>query len=465
VAEGGHYDIVILGGGSGGYACALRAAELGKRVALIEKDKVGGTCLHRGCIPTKALLHAAEVADSTRESAKFGVRSTFEGIDMPAVLSYQQGVVERLWKGLQSTIASRKIDTIIGDGRLTSPNSVAVGDEVYTGDYVVLATGSVPRSLPGLTLDGQRVISSDEGLRLDRVPASAIILGGGVIGAEFASVWRSFGAEVTIVEMAPQLLPLEDESSAKVLQRMFRRRGIAFELDTPFQSVSYTDDGVSVTLGNGKTLAAEVLLVAVGRAPVSADLGYEEAGVAITRGYVDVDGYCRTSVPNVFAVGDLIATPQLAHVGFAEGILVAEQIGGLEVRPIDYDGVPRITYCDPEVASVGITSAQAAERGLNVVEVIYPLGGNGRSVILQTQGQAKVLAEAPQAPGDKPGRVLGVHLIGSRVGELIAEAQLIVNWDAEPDDVAALIHPHPTQSEIIGEAHLALAGKPLHFHA
>ena len=465
MAEGGHYDIVILGGGSGGYACALRAAELGKRVALIEKDKVGGTCLHRGCIPTKALLHAAEVADTTRESEKFGVRAAFEGIDMPAVLSYQQGVVERLWKGLQSTLASRKIDTIIGDGRLTSPNSVAVGDEVYTGDYVVLATGSVPRSLPGLTLDGQRVISSDEGLRLDRMPASAIILGGGVIGVEFASVWRSFGADVTIVEMAPQLLPLEDESSAKVLQRVFRRRGIKFELDTPFQSVSYTDNGVSVALGNGKSIEAEVLLVAVGRAPVSADLGYEEAGVAITRGYVDVDGYCRTSVPNVFAVGDLIATPQLAHVGFAEGILVAEQIGGLETRPIDYDGVPRITYSEPEVASVGITSAQAAERELNVVEVIYPLGGNGKSVILQTQGQAKVLAEAPEAPGDKPGRVLGVHLVGSRVGELIAEAQLIVNWDAEPDDVAALIHPHPTQSEIIGEAHLALAGKPLHFHA
>jgi dihydrolipoamide dehydrogenase len=465
VAEGGHYDIVILGGGSGGYACALRAAELGKRVALIEKDKVGGTCLHRGCIPTKALLHAAEVADTTRESEKFGVRAAFEGIDMPQVLSYQQGVVERLWKGLQSTLASRKIDTIIGDGRLTSPNSVAVGDEVYTGDYVVLATGSVPRSLPGLTLDGQRVISSDEGLRLDRVPSSAIILGGGVIGVEFASVWRSFGAQVTIVEMAPQLLPLEDESSAKVLQRVFRRRGIAFELDTPFQSASFTDNGVSVSLGNGKTIEAEVLLVAVGRGPVSADLGYEEAGVAITRGYVDVDGYCRTSVPNVFAVGDLIATPQLAHVGFAEGILVAEQIGGLEVRPIDYDGVPRITYSEPEVASVGITSAQAAERELNVVEVIYPLGGNGKSVILQTQGQAKVLAEAPVAPGDKPGRVLGVHLVGSRVGELIAEAQLIVNWDAEPDDVAALIHPHPTQSEIIGEAHLALAGKPLHFHA
>jgi dihydrolipoamide dehydrogenase len=465
VAEGGHYDIVILGGGSGGYACALRAAEFGKRVALIEKDKVGGTCLHRGCIPTKALLHAAEVADSSRESEKFGVRTSFEGIEMPAVLSYQQGVVERLWKGLQSTLASRKIDMIYGDGKLISPTSVAVNGATYTGDHVVLATGSVPRSLPGLTLDGVRVITSDDALRLDRVPSSVVVLGGGVIGVEFASVWRSFGAEVTIVEMAPQLLPLEDEASAKVLQRVFRRRGIGFELGTPFQSVTYTDSGVQVTLGNGKQLDAEVLLVAVGRGPASADLGYEENGVAITRGFVDVDPLCRTSVATISAVGDLINTPQLAHVGFAEGILVAERLGGLDVRPIDYDGVPRITYSDPEVASVGITSAQAAARGINVVEVNYPLGGNGRSVILQTQGQAKVIAEAPSAPGGQPGRVLGVHLVGSRVGELIAEAQLIVNWDAEPDDVATLIHPHPTQSEIIGEAHMALAGKPLHFHA
>jgi len=465
VAEGGHYDIVILGGGSGGYACALRAAEFGKRVALIEKDKVGGTCLHRGCIPTKALLHAAEVADASRESEKFGVRTSFEGIEMPAVLSYQQGVVERLWKGLQSTIASRKIDTILGDGKLISPTSVAVNGATYTGDHVVLATGSVPRSLPGLTVDGVRVITSDDALRLDRVPSSVVILGGGVIGVEFASVWRSFGAEVTIVEMAPQLLPLEDEASAKVLQRVFRRRGIRFELGTPFQSVTYTDSGVRVALGNDKQLDAELLLVAVGRGPVSADLGYEENGVAISRGFVDVDPLCQTSVPTISAVGDLINTPQLAHVGFAEGIGVAERLGGLDVRPIDYDGVPRITYSDPEVASVGITSAQAAGRGINVVEVNYPLGGNGKSVILQTQGQAKVIAEAPSTPGGQPGRVLGVHLVGARVGELIAEAQLIVNWDAEPDDVAALIHPHPTQSEIIGEAHLALAGKPLHFHA
>lgn len=464
MAEGGHYDIVVLGGGSGGYACALRAAELGKRVALIEKDKVGGTCLHRGCIPTKALLHAAEIADSSRESAKFGIRTSLQGIDMPGVLSYQQSVVDRLWKGLQSTIASRKIDTIIGDGRLASPTSVLVGDALYTGDHVVLATGSVPRSLPGLEIDGNRVISSDDALRLDRVPSSVVILGGGVIGVEFASVWRSFGAEVTIVEMLPQLLPLEDEASAKHLQRAFRRRGIGFELGARFESVKYTDTGVSVALAGGKTLEAEMLLVAVGRGPVSAGLGYEDSGVTLTRGYVDVDPLCRTSVPTISAVGDLIATPQLAHVGFAEGIGVAERLGGLDVRPIDYDGVPRITYSDPEVASVGITSAQAAERGIAVTEVNYPLGGNGRSVILQTQGQAKVIAEAA-GPDGQPGRVLGIHLVGSRVGELIAEGQLIYNWDAEPADVAALIHPHPTQSEIIGEAHLALAGKPLHFHA
>jgi len=464
VAEGsGAYDIVVLGGGSGGYACALRAAELGKRVVLIEKDKVGGTCLHKGCIPTKALLHSAEVADQARESESFGVRSTFEGIDISAVQAYKNRVVERLWKGLQSTIASRKIETIDGYGRLISPPQVQVGDTVYEGEHIVLATGSVPKSLPGLDIDGERVISSDDALRYGRVPSSVIILGGGVIGVEFASVWRSFGAEVTIVEMLPQLLPLEDESSAKLLQRAFRRRGIGFELGARFESVKHTDTGVTVTLAGGKSLDADLLLVAVGRGPVSADLGYEEAGVEMERGYVKVDEYCRTSVPTISAVGDLIATPQLAHVGFGEGIMVAERVAGLDVTPIDYDGVPRITYSDPEVASVGITSAAAAERGIETTEFSYPLGGNGKSVILQTQGAAKVIAVKRE--DGTPGEVLGVHLVGSRVGELIAEGQLIYNWDAEPSDVAQLIHPHPTQSEIIGEAMLALAGKPLHVHA
>jgi dihydrolipoamide dehydrogenase len=459
VTDSGGYDIVILGGGSGGYACALRAAELGKRVALIEKDKVGGTCLHRGCIPTKALLHAAEIADHAKDGASVGVRSTFDGVDMDGVNGYKDKVVDRLWKGLQGTLAYRKVEVIYGEGRLVSPTAVQVGDTVYEGAHVVLATGSEARSLPGLQIDGTKVINSDQALTLDRVPASVVILGGGVIGVEFASVWRSFGAEVTIVEMLPHLLPPEEESSSKLLERAFRRRGISYELGVRFEGVKDTDSGVTVTLEGGKTLDAELLLVAVGRGPVSAGLGFQEAGVAMERGFVTVDEYCQTSVPTISAVGDLTPGLQLAHVGFAEGILVAERVSGLKVTPIDYDGVPRVTYSDPEVASVGITSAIAAERGIETMEVTYNLGGNGKSVILQTQGAAKVIATAGGGP------VLGVHLVGARVGELIAEGQLIYNWEALPSEVAQLIHPHPTQSEAIGEAHLALAGKPLHFHS
>jgi dihydrolipoamide dehydrogenase len=456
--NGGGYDIVILGGGSGGYACALRAAELGKRVALIEKDKVGGTCLHRGCIPTKALLHAAEVADLAHEGPSFGVRSSFDGIDMAGVNSYKDKVVTRLWKGLTGLVASRKIEVIEGEGRLISPTSVQVGDRVITGQAVVLATGSETRSLPGLVPDGNRVITSEHALELDHVPASVVILGGGVIGVEFASVWRSFGAEVTIVEMLPHLLPTEEESSSKLLERAFRRRGIGFKLGTRFESVKDTGSGVTVTLEGGATIEAELLLVAVGRGPVSAGLGYDEAGVAMERGFVLVDEYCQTNVPGVYAVGDLRPGLQLAHVGFAEGIMVAERIAGLPVIPVNYDGVPRITYSYPEVASVGITSATAAARGIEVSEFTYDLAGNGKSQILQTAGAAKVITTAGGGP------VLGVHLVGARAGDLIAEAQLIVNWDAEPADVAQLIHPHPTQSEAIGEAFLALAGKPLHNH-
>jgi dihydrolipoamide dehydrogenase len=459
VADRSGYDIVILGGGSGGYACALRAAELGKRVALIEKDKVGGTCLHRGCIPTKALLHAAELADQAREGASFGVRTTLDGIDMAGVNAYKDKVVSRLYRGLTGLVGSRHIDVIEGDGRLVSPTQVQVGDTLIEGVHIVLASGSQPRSLPGLDIDGQRVITSDQALTLDRVPASAVILGGGVIGAEFASVWRSFGAEVTIVEMLPHLLPLEDESSSKLVERAFRRRGIGYKLGAKFEGVKDTESGVTVTLEGGTTIDAELLLVAVGRGPVSAGLGYEDAGVTTDRGFVIVDEYCRTSVPTIYAVGDLIPGPQLAHAGFAEGILVAEGLADVPVVPIDYDGVPRVTYSNPEVASVGLTAAAAAERGIATTEISYDLAGNGKSQILQTQGVAKVIATEGGGP------VLGIHLVGARVGELIAEAQLIYNWEAVPADVAQLIHPHPTQSEMIGEAHLALAGKPLHFHS
>ena len=454
----GGYDIVILGGGSGGYACALRAAELGKRVALIEEDKVGGTCLHRGCIPTKALLHAAEVADLAHDGPNFGVLSVLDGIDMNGVNAYKDKVVTRLWKGLTGLVESRKIDVIQGHGRLSSPTSVQVGDQVITGAHIVLATGSQTRSLPGLVPDGQRIITSDHALQLDHVPSSAVILGGGVIGVEFASVWRSFGAEVTIVEMLPHLLPTEEESSSKLLERAFRRRGIGFKVGTRFEGVKDTGNGVTVTLEGGTTIDAELLLVAVGRGPVSAGLGYDEVGVAMDRGFVLVDELCQTNIPTISAVGDLRPGLQLAHVGFAEGILVAERLAGLPVIPINYDGVPRITYSHPEVASVGITSAMAAARGIEFTEFTYDLAGNGKSQILMTSGAAKVLVAAGGGP------TLGIHLVGAHAGDMIAEGQLIVNWDAAPNDVAQLIHPHPTQSEAIGEAFLALAGKPLHNH-
>jgi len=457
--QNGPFDVVILGGGSGGYACALRAAQLGMKVALVEKGELGGTCLHRGCIPTKALLHAAEVADSSRESEQFGVRTSFDGIDMPAVNAYKDGVVGRLYKGLQGLVKSRKITFVEGMGRLVSPTAVEVDGQRYEGKYVVLATGSYAKSLPGLDIDGSQVITSDQALKLDRVPASVVVLGGGVIGCEFASVWKSFGAEVTIVEALPHLVPLEDEQSSKMLERAFRKRKIAFELGARFSGVEKTEGGVKVSLENGKTIEAELLLVAVGRGPTSQELGYEQVGVEMERGFVKVDEHCQTNVPTISAVGDLIPTLQLAHVGFGEGIMVAERLGGLEPAPIDYDGVPRVTYSEPEVASVGITESRAKEKyGDDGIETLtYDLAGNGKSQILKTAGFVKLVRQ-------KDGPVVGIHMVGSRVGELVAEAQLIYGWEAYPDDVASLVHAHPTQTEAVGEAHLALAGKPLHAH-
>ncbi|HWH30169.1 MAG TPA: dihydrolipoyl dehydrogenase [Mycobacteriales bacterium] len=451
-------DLVVLGGGSGGYAAALRAAELGMSVVMVEKDKVGGTCLHRGCIPTKALLHSAETVETIKHAEQFGVHGSFDRVDMPEVNAYKQKVVDGLYKGLTGLVKSRKIEVVEGTGRLVSPTAVEVDGRRIEGRHVLLATGSVPKSLPGLEVDGERVITSDHALQMDTIPGSVVILGAGAIGCEFASVWRSFGAEVTVVEALPHLVPLEEESSSKLLERAFRKQGIQQALGARFERVEHTDGGVRVHLEGGKTLEAEKLLVAIGRGPVSQDLGYEQVGVEMERGYVKVDAYCQTSVPTISAVGDLIPTLQLAHVGFGEGILVAERLAGLNVTPIDYDGVPRITYSHPEVASVGITSKVAKERGYDVVEAVYDLAGNGRARILGTAGAVKVIAS-------KDGPVLGVHMVGERVGELIAEAQLITNWEALPGEVAQLIHPHPTMSEAVGEAHLALAGKPLHSHS
>jgi dihydrolipoamide dehydrogenase len=454
-------DLVILGGGSGGYACALRAAELGMSVVLIERDKLGGTCLHYGCIPTKALLHAAEVADAAREGDRIGVKSSLAGIDMAGVNSYKDGVISKLYKGLQGLVKSRKINLVAGEGRFEGPNAVVVGEDRYVGKKVVLATGSYARSLPGLEIGG-RIITSNEAIRFDEVPASVIVLGGGVIGVELASVFTSFGSDVTVVEALPRLVPNEDEFASKLLERAFRRRKIKFKTGVKFTGASQNDQSVTVSLESGEELEAEYLLVAVGRGPNTANAGYEEAGVTMERGFVLTDDRLRTNLDNVYAVGDIVPGLQLAHRGFAQGIFLAEDLAGLNPPVIDEAGIPRVTYCEPEVASVGLTEAEAKERYGEIQTLTYDLGGNGKSQILQTQGAIKLVKAGAQGT---PGPVVGIHMVGARVGELIGEAQLVYNWDAQAEDVAALIHAHPTQNEAFGEAHLALAGKPLHSHS
>ncbi|GLK18497.1 dihydrolipoyl dehydrogenase [Herbiconiux flava] len=451
-----NFDIVVLGGGSGGYAAALRASQLGFTVAMIEKDKVGGTCLHRGCIPTKALLHSAEVADVSRESAKYGVNTTFGGIDIAAVTAYREGIVASKYKGLEGLVKARGITTIAGEGRLTSPTTVQVGDQTITGGKIVLATGSYSRTLPGLDIGG-RVITSEQALALDFIPNKVVILGGGVIGVEFASVWKSFGVDVTIVEALPHLVPNEDEAISKQFERAFRKRGIAFNLGTRFSGVTQDENGVVVSLEDGKTFEGDLLLVAVGRGPATAGLGFEEAGVKVDRGFVITDHRLQTSVPGVYAVGDIVPGLQLAHRGFQQGIFVAEEIAGLNPQVVEDVNIPKVTYSDPEVASVGLTEAKAKEKygDEKISSYDYNLAGNGKSHIIGTTGSVKVVRL-------NDGPVIGIHMIGARVGELIGEGQLIVNWEAYPEDVASLVHAHPTQNEALGEAHLALAGKPLH---
>jgi dihydrolipoamide dehydrogenase len=450
------FDLVVLGGGSGGYAAALRAAELGSSVAIIEKDKLGGTCLHRGCIPTKALLHAAEVADVTRDASAIGIRATLDGIDPEGVRAYREGIVAKKFKGLEGLVKARGITVVHGEGHLEAAPAIRVGDDLYRGTDVILATGSYSRTLPGLEIGG-RILTSEHALELAEIPSRVVILGGGVIGVEFASVWRSFGADVTIVEALEHLVPAEDVTSSKTLERAFRKRGIAFSLGVRFASATQTDSSVTVTLENGTAFEADYLLVAVGRGPSTNGLGYEEAGITVDRGFVITDDRLRTSVAHVWAVGDIVPGLQLAHRGFQQGIFVAEEIAGLRPVVIPDSQIPKVTYSHPEVASVGLSEAQAiaAHGSDGVISYEYNLAGNGKSEIIGTAGIVKVVRA-------KAGPVLGVHLVGDRVGELITEAQLAVGWEAHPEDIAPFIHAHPTQSEALGEAFLALAGKPLH---
>ena len=459
------YDVVILGGGSGGYAAALRGAQLGLRIAMVEKDKLGGTCLHRGCVPTKAMLHVGEVADAPSEGKDLGLDISLNAVDIEKVLGFKDKVIGRLYKGLQGLVKSRDVEYIEGFGRLTGKDTVTVETEGGTrelrGKNIVLATGSFSKTLPGIELGG-RILDSEAALQLPEVPKNPIILGGGVIGVEFASVWKSLGAEsVTIVEGLPHLVANEDESLSKALERSYKKRGITFSLGVFTEKVEPSDSGVKVTLADGTVFEGDYLLVAVGRGPVTKDLGYEEQGIEMDRGFVLANKETlETSVPGIYAVGDIVPGLQLAHRGFQQGIFVAELIAGQNPAPIVESGIPRITYCEPQLGSVGLTEKQAKEQlGDDAVQTYeYNLGGNGKSQILGTTGFIKLVRE-------KDGPIVGVHMIGSRMSELMGEAQLIVNWEAYPEDVASLIHGHPTQHEAMGEAALALAGKPLHAHA
>lgn len=466
------FDVAILGGGNAGYAAALRAAQLGLSVALVERDKVGGTCLHRGCIPTKALLHSAELVEHIRHAGDFGILAGEPQVDWGKVGAYRDSVVNKLYRGLQGLVRARKVKLVEGGGRMVDRDTIEVDSgEVVRARNVVLASGSYARSLPFIAIDGKAFITSDEALVLEDIPSSVVVIGAGAVGLEFASVYRSFGAEVTVLEALPRLAPGEDEEVSQELTRQFAKRGIRCLAGVKVTAAETAPSGgASLTFetpaGETETVAADRCLVAVGRGPVSEGLGYEEIGVRLERGFVVADEWCRTGVANVWAVGDLILQPdlglpfphfQLAHVAFAEGVHVAEQIAGApEAAAVDYPGVPRCTYSYPEVASVGLTEAQARDAGHEVETAKFHWAASGKATILgEPAGFVKVVAE-------KGGRVLGVHMIGPRVTELIAEAQLVTNWEAYPAEVAALFHPHPTLSEAMGESMLHLAGKQLH---
>jgi dihydrolipoamide dehydrogenase len=449
----------VVGAGTGGYACALRLAQLGKRVALVERDeRLGGTCLLRGCIPTKALLQSAAVMDAVNRSEEWGIKASGEP-DWTQIQAFETKVVDKLVSGLTGLVKARKIDVVRGTARVASGPAVEVDGRTLSATDVVLATGSAPKLLPGMERSA-RVITSDEALWYGSIPTSAVIIGAGAIGLEFASFYRSMGAEVTLVEALPRIAPLEDEDASKEIARAFRKRGIAAHAGASVQEVKDDADQVEVTFeAGGKTrkTSADVCLVAVGRGPVTEGLGLDEAGIRTDRGFVTVDAQLQTTVPHVWAIGDVAATPlQLAHVSFTEGYAVAERIAGTPVPEIDYTGIPRVTYCSPEIASVGLTEAQAIEQGHEVDVEKLNLQGVGKANIVGEGVLVKIVAERGGGP------VLGVHMVGPHVTDLISESMLIVNWEAVPVEVAALIHPHPTLSEGVGEAFLALAGKPLH---
>ncbi len=466
------FDLVILGGGNGGYAAAFRARALGMSVAMVEKDKVGGTCLHRGCIPTKALLHAGELMDEIREAGNFGVLVHGEPeVDWGKVLNFKDGVVSRSYKGLSGLVKARGVELVEGEGKLVGPRSITVTTAdgqraLQASKGIIVSTGSYPRDLPFIKADGDRVHNSNHGLTADSIPGSVIVVGGNYIGLEFASIYKSFGAEVTVVEMLPKIAPAEDDDISEALHKLLMKRGIKFKLGVAVTEAKTNDSGVEVTIdkdGKVETLTAERMFVAIGRGPRTDGIGLEEIGVKTDKGFIVTDLTYRTSVDGVYAIGDCIHIPeanwphpQLAHVAYAEGMAVAERIAGEPAPIVDYVNIPHVIYCQPEVAAVGLTEAKAKELGMEVVSKRYAFSANARAQMLGGgQGFVKSIAE-------KDGAIVGVHIIGPHASDLISEAMLVTSWEAYPQELGVLVHPHPTLSEVLGETFLEHAGRPLH---
>jgi dihydrolipoamide dehydrogenase len=465
-APASHFDLVIIGGGPAGYGAALYGASAGLNIALVEKDKVGGTCLHRGCIPAKELLETAHVFRTVGHASAFGVEASAPTLAFGTTMARKAEVVEGLFKGLSGLLKHRKVTVFSATGTLQADRSVRLtapdGDTAtITADAVVLAAGSVPRTIPGFDVDGRIVLTSDEVFELEQLPRKVAVIGGGAIGCEFASMMSDLGSEVTVLEALPQILPGVDKDVVNVVRRSFKGRGIDVRTGVTVKGHTPGSTGTTLELEGQDPLNVDAVVVSVGRRPLSESLGLAGTGVVVDqRGFVEVDELCRTAVEGVWAVGDLIATPGLAHVGYAEAILVIKQLLGEAVTPVDYAGVAWCIYCQPEVAFAGHSEQSAIEAGFEVVTTKHRWGGNSRALIIgDTEGVVKVIAE--KRPDGTGGRILGVHMAGPWVTEQLGQAYLAVNWDATVDDVAHFIQPHPSLSESFGEAVLSLTGRSL----
>lgn len=469
------HDIVVIGGGPGGYAVAFRAAARGLDVALIEEDKVGGTCLHRGCIPSKAVLHVAEVLEEIHRADVLGLKVSFDGIDGAGLDAFRSGVIANLHKGLEFLVKQR-CTFHAGRGRIAAPGVVEVtakdgSTTRVEATHIVIATGSTPRGIPGIEIDGEVVQTSDHALWFTTPPTKAVIIGAGAIGMEFASMWQPMGTEVTVVEALDRVLPLEDAEVSKAVARAYKKKKIDVLTGAKVQGVDRNLAGATVqieTAGGTKELEADVVLMAIGRGPNTADIGAAELGILNERGFVVADPVGRTAADNVWAVGDVLPTLALAHAAFAEGFVVADAIAGIEVKAVDHVHTPRVTYCHPEVASVGLTEEQAvAAHGADAIAThTYSLKANAKGIIAGTDGFVKIVALAEgagTAPGAK-GETLGVHVVGPHATDIIAEATLATSWGALPEEMAAITHAHPSLYEAMGEAFQAIAGLPFHGH-